>query len=264
MTQVKRPKWSIARVQVQRRRKKGRKKPAGPRAKGNRNVSKASRTAGLTPDGELILRCLAKEPDAVKLLAVRVTKKAYSIARSKLDSEAERKDLCQDVTMKVFMHLSDFDIRRDLDPWVATIARNASNDRLRALARSRELARRLSPPDSVPSGQPQVLSLARRRFVALTDHRVQSVIKDLRRSGKLSEVAWMTLNLQFEAQLKGVELPDTEIARMTGYKSAGAVKVTRHRAWSLIVASLAARGLWERDNLSSRAAAGSEGGIERD
>lgn len=82
-------------------------------------------------DGEITRRCLAGEEDAFRMLVQRYERPVYHLVWRMVKSEEDAKDLTQEIFLKVFRVLEQFDSSRNFSSWLYKIASNQSIDFLR-------------------------------------------------------------------------------------------------------------------------------------
>lgn len=86
---------------------------------------KYSRTAGNNAtDEELVALVQCVDPGYYEEIVVRYRKKLLPYLRRLISASDEAEDLLQNVFVKVFEHLADFDVRRRFSPWIYRIAHN--------------------------------------------------------------------------------------------------------------------------------------------
>lgn len=79
-------------------------------------------------DKALVSRALEGDVKAFELLVRQNQKLVAHMVGRIIDRQEEREDICQEVFMKVYQHLGEFNFQSRLSTWIATIAyRNAIN-----------------------------------------------------------------------------------------------------------------------------------------
>ncbi|MFB6262815.1 MAG: RNA polymerase sigma factor [Bradymonadaceae bacterium] len=86
-------------------------------------------------DSELVRRAQNGDREAFTELIERYRQKVYSICYSKLKDEQDSRDVAQEVFIKVYRHLENFDRNASFYTWLYRIAVNASIDYLRKQSR---------------------------------------------------------------------------------------------------------------------------------
>src|SRR3989344_1955308 len=75
-------------------------------------------------DEELVALVRHVDPGYFEEIVARYRKKLSAYLRRLIDASDEAEDLLQNVFIKVFEHLADFDMRRKFSPWIYRIAHN--------------------------------------------------------------------------------------------------------------------------------------------
>lgn len=88
----------------------------------------AARVAGLSSDGELVIRALAGDEAAKETLARAHRQAAYLLALQLLGNPDDALDVAQDAMLRFFGTLHRFDTRRPVRPWLFQIVRNRVHD----------------------------------------------------------------------------------------------------------------------------------------
>jgi RNA polymerase sigma-70 factor (ECF subfamily) len=84
-----------------------------------------------TSDIDQIDRILAGSVDAFNDLIEGHKRLVYNVVYRLVRNETDREDLCQEVFIRVYKHLRDFNRKSKLSTWIATIAYNMSINYLR-------------------------------------------------------------------------------------------------------------------------------------
>jgi RNA polymerase sigma-70 factor (ECF subfamily) len=82
-------------------------------------------------DAELVRRCVARDPAAVRLLTSRYNQRLYRIARSILGDAADAEDAVQDTYLKAFGAFGSFRGDASIATWLTRIAINEALGRAR-------------------------------------------------------------------------------------------------------------------------------------
>lgn len=82
-------------------------------------------------DGEIVRRAIAGEEDAFRVLIQRHQRPVYHLVWRMVRSEEDAKDLTQEIFLKVFRILEQFDVERSFSSWLLKIASNHTIDFLR-------------------------------------------------------------------------------------------------------------------------------------
>ncbi len=90
-------------------------------------------------DAELVERAQEGDREAFGLLVERYQEKVYSICYGKLKDEQDSHDVTQDVFVKVFRYLEDFNRNSSFYTWLYRIAVNTSIDYLRKQSRQAQV-----------------------------------------------------------------------------------------------------------------------------
>lgn len=90
-------------------------------------------------DAELVERAQQGDRDAFGTLVDRYQEKVYSICYGKLKDEQDSLDVTQDVFVKVFRYLEDFNHNSSFYTWLYRIAVNTSIDYLRKQSRQAQV-----------------------------------------------------------------------------------------------------------------------------
>jgi len=87
----------------------------------------------MTEDADklLVARTLAGDDDAFAELLTRYRKPVLNFIYRLVGDAAEAEDVAQDVFVRAYRHLADYDPRRQFSTWLFALARNAAIDRLR-------------------------------------------------------------------------------------------------------------------------------------
>lgn len=82
-------------------------------------------------DTPLVERCRAGDDRAFDALMARYQKPVLNFVYRLLGDAAEAEDVAQDVFVRAYRHLAEFDPRRSFSTWLFALAHNAAVDRLR-------------------------------------------------------------------------------------------------------------------------------------
>ena len=82
-------------------------------------------------DEALAERCLAGNRRAFDELVQRYHRRVYGLCRRMLGEDEEAADVAQEVFVRAYRHLDQFDPSRRFKPWLMTIATNLSVNRLK-------------------------------------------------------------------------------------------------------------------------------------
>ncbi len=98
--------------------------------------SSYSTDSALEPDEQIVGRVLGGQTYDFRILVERYTPKLERYARTYLFTREQREDLLQDIFLKAFIHLRDYDPRRPFSPWIYRIAHNTFINAIRTKSRS--------------------------------------------------------------------------------------------------------------------------------
>jgi RNA polymerase sigma-70 factor, ECF subfamily len=165
---------------------------------------RAQQSGGSAELSQLLARVAGRDAGSLKGLYERTSAKLYGICLRLLGDEAEAQDALQEVYLKVWRRASSFDVTRASGiTWLATIARNAAIDRLRARrVQADDLTHASEVPDESPSSF-DVLDQAEdsaRLYHCLDE--VEEPIRNLIRSAFFDGATYVQL-----AEREGVPLP---------------------------------------------------------
>jgi RNA polymerase sigma-70 factor (ECF subfamily) len=90
-------------------------------------------------DSELVERAQEGDREAFQTLVERYQEKVYSICYGKVKDEQDAKDVSQDVFIKVFRYIENFNQESSFYTWLYRIAVNTSIDFLRKRSRRKEV-----------------------------------------------------------------------------------------------------------------------------
>lgn len=90
-------------------------------------------------DSELVDRAQEGDRDAFQTLVERYQEKVYSICYGKVKDEQDAKDVSQDVFVKVFRYIENFNQESSFYTWLYRITVNTSIDYLRKQSRRKEV-----------------------------------------------------------------------------------------------------------------------------
>jgi RNA polymerase sigma-70 factor (ECF subfamily) len=112
------------------------------------SAGELSNWAELT-DAQLIELAAAGAEKALAQLLSRYRQRILMIGLRMLNDKIEAEEATQDIFVKIFLHLKDFDPGRDFGIWCTAIAVNECRDRLRKRQRSMRTFRELSEADRI-------------------------------------------------------------------------------------------------------------------
>jgi RNA polymerase sigma-70 factor (ECF subfamily) len=98
-------------------------------------------------DASLALQAAAGLERAFEHLLQRHRQRVLRICLRMLNDQIDAEEAAQDIFVKIFRHLKDYDQRRDFTVWSTTIAMNECRDRLRKRQRKLRLFRNLDEID---------------------------------------------------------------------------------------------------------------------
>jgi RNA polymerase sigma-70 factor (ECF subfamily) len=104
-----------------------------------RTARSVGQDASQPDDAELVERAQQGDRDAFGTLVDRYQEKVYSICYGKLKDEQDSLDVTQDVFVKVFRYLEDFNHNSSFYTWLYRIAVNTSIDFLRKQSRQAQV-----------------------------------------------------------------------------------------------------------------------------
>ncbi len=111
------------------------------------------RSCGRTVTRRLRRRFREGDPDAVRIVYREYGRLVYSVAYRVLEDKALAEEATQQTFLKAWRAAASIDTERDLEPWLATIAKRTAIDVYRAEAR-----RRAAPIDSASPSDPALVS----------------------------------------------------------------------------------------------------------
>jgi len=100
-------------------------------------------------DKELIGRTLSGEEKAFESLAERHSRLVFQIAYARFGNRETAEDLCQEVFLRVYLHLDSFNVSHRFTSWLGQIARNLANDWLRSGKKMSQLVPMITMDDKV-------------------------------------------------------------------------------------------------------------------
>ena len=103
-----------------------------------RKYSKAA--SAKATDEELVVLVRRVDPGYYEEIVARYRKKLLSYLRRLIGASDEAEDLLQNVFIKVFEHLADFDTKRKFSPWIYRIAHNEAVNYLKKKSYRRFIA----------------------------------------------------------------------------------------------------------------------------
>jgi RNA polymerase sigma-70 factor (ECF subfamily) len=184
----------------------------------------------MTDEAQLLIRLRARSPEAFQELFQAYSDKIYRLAVSILPNEDDAEDIVQDVFIRFFEKLDDFEGRSKIGTWLYRVAYNASIDRMRKYHTTplADFDLVSQPEMTMPSNFQDWSTSAHRAFdqqelQAHLDQAIQSLPENLRMTFLLRDVE--ELSTQDTAEILDI--------------SPGAVKVRLHRARLLMREALA-------------------------
>ena len=141
-------------------------------------------------DSELVVRCLRRDEVAWQLLVERHSRRVLNIAYQFTGRRDEAEELSQEIFLRVFRSLHQFDLSTHFVPWLVRVSRNLCIDEHRSRAREKAALVRDEPdPERTadtsksPLGSLESLDLARRVRQALDrlpeELRTSVILRDL-------------------------------------------------------------------------------------
>lgn len=88
-------------------------------------------------DNELVVRCLQRDEVAWQLLVERHSRRVLNIAYQFTGRRDEAEELAQEVFLRVFRSLRQFDLTTHFVPWLVRVSRNLCIDEHRSRAREK-------------------------------------------------------------------------------------------------------------------------------
>ena len=88
-------------------------------------------------DNELVVRCLQRDEVAWQLLVERHSRRVLNIAYQFTGRRDEAEELAQEVFLRVFRSLHQFDLTTHFVPWLVRVSRNLCIDQHRSRAREK-------------------------------------------------------------------------------------------------------------------------------
>ena len=173
------------------------------------------------PDDEILAAAKRGEEGACKALVDQLYPQVVAIVRNHLPRTEDEQDLAQEVFMKVFTRLGQFDARSPLEHWVSRIALNTCYDRLR----SQKVRSRVVSYADLNVEESAFLERALREQPAADPSEDSS-------AGELIEKLLQSLNPREQMAIRLLDLEERsvkEVCDLTGW-GASKVKVTAMRA----------------------------------
>ncbi len=88
------------------------------------------------PDEQVVGRILAGNSYDFRIIMQRYTPKLERYAHTYIFTREQREDLLQDIFLKAYTHLRDYDPRRPFSPWIYRIAHNVFINAIRSKSRT--------------------------------------------------------------------------------------------------------------------------------
>jgi RNA polymerase sigma factor (sigma-70 family) len=165
-------------------------------------------------DEELMAAYIDGEAAAFRILFDRHAAVLYRLARRRLSSDDDARDVVQQTLLQVHRARHDFRRGSRLRPWLFTIAMNLVREHYRKYQRRKEQSLDSAPPSAEPATEPEESERARERSL-----RVRAALASLPDAQReVIELHW------FENS------PYEEIAMIVG-ASVAAVRVRAHRGY---------------------------------
>ncbi len=95
-----------------------------------------STTVPYEPDEQIVGRILAGNSYDFRIIMERYTPKLQRYAHTYIFTREQREDLLQDIFLKAYMHLRDYDPHRSFSPWIYRIAHNVFINAIRSRSRT--------------------------------------------------------------------------------------------------------------------------------
>jgi RNA polymerase sigma factor (sigma-70 family) len=125
-------------------------------------------------DRDLRARFRQGDPDAVREVYRSHGRLVYAVAYRVLGDRGLAEEATQQTFVKAWRAAQSFDERRELGPWLATIARRVAIDLYR-----REAHRSADPIDSVPAGDPALVAAPQSAEAIYDVWEVRQAVADL-------------------------------------------------------------------------------------
>jgi RNA polymerase sigma-70 factor (ECF subfamily) len=109
----------------------------------------------VSEDGELVGGCLAGDPQALSAFVQRFQSSVFGLCYRMLSHREDAEDVSQDVFLRAFRNLHQWDANRPLIPWLLTIAANRCRTWL-GNRLQRELPAEFAENVPARGGEPQV------------------------------------------------------------------------------------------------------------
>jgi RNA polymerase sigma-70 factor, ECF subfamily len=128
-------------------------------------------------DNELVVRCLQRDEVAWQLLVERHSRRVLNIAYQFTGRRDEAEELAQEVFLRVFRSLHQFDLTTHFVPWLVRVSRNLCIDEHRSRAREKAalVADELDPERTEDSGASPYRSLEEKEL----EERVRRGLEEL-------------------------------------------------------------------------------------
>ena len=141
-------------------------------------------------DSELVVRCLQRDEVAWQLLVERHSRRVLNIAYQFTGRRDEAEELSQEIFLRVFRSLHQFDLSTHFVPWLVRVSRNLCIDEHRSRAREKAALvgdepdpERTADKAKSPLGNLETLDLERRVRQALDrlpeELRTSVILRDL-------------------------------------------------------------------------------------
>lgn len=175
----------------------------------------------MSPDVELVCRCLANEPGAAQELVERFAGEVFNLCQRLLRHRHDAEDVSQEVFLRVFRSLRRWDTCRPLRPWILGIAVNRCRSALAARSRRPSLTPLIH---ETPDLHPEDDSRDTRRCI-------QSAVDQLRRDYREVFILFHEQGHSYEEIAEVIERP------------VGTVKTWLHRARLQVLDHLRSLGI---------------------
>lgn len=126
-------------------------------------------------DSELVVATLSGNQNAFKEMLNRYRSRILAICIKMLKDRTDAEEAAQDIFVKIYLHLSEFEHSRSFITWAGTIAANECRDRLRKSTRKKRLFTELEKADI--EGDPVIPAFEENQEMNL--NRVEKAIEQL-------------------------------------------------------------------------------------
>mgnify|MGYP002780334194 FL=1 len=175
----------------------------------------------MTPDDDLVRRCLGGDPAAMRDLVERFQNDVFAVSVRMLTHRHDAEDVAQEVFLRVFRSLSRWDATRPLRPWILAITVNRCRTWLGKRGKVPEPVEHVSDVPARPDAEPPS---------ELTTE-IRTAVDELRTEYREVFVLFHERGQSYEEIADVVDRP------------VGTVKTWLHRARSQVLDRLRRRGL---------------------